>query len=74
MVAESNDDVFKFYSGYTLWILQGGRCEGDNAAQRKGARMYKYVGVSGNWWVPYVGVLIIRIPLVRVLYSGPLFS
>ena len=32
------------------------------------------MGVSDNRGVPYFGVLIIRILLVRVLYLGPLFS
>ena len=32
------------------------------------------MGVSEKLAVPYLGVLIIRITLFRVLYCGPLFS
>ena len=31
------------------------------------------MGVSENKGIPYFGVLIIRILLIRILYEGPLF-
>ena len=38
------------------------------------ARLAGHMGVSDKILVPNVGVLIIRILLLRVLYSGHLFS